>query len=371
VSSSAGAVEAISQRLDNFLQAQRAETRGLGVEAAILVDAAADALQGGKRLRGRFLIAGWRAVHEARMPEAPPPDAVIGAAAALEVFHAAALVHDDVIDNSDTRRGRPAAHRALEARHRDAAWVGDAAGFGRSGAILLGDLLVAWSDDLFEESLASLDDIRDASARAVARTARAEYARMRSEVTIGQFLDIAEESAFRAAPDHEHAERALRVASLKSARYSIQQPLVIGAALAGGGADQLAALAAFGHPLGMAFQLRDDVLGVFGDSAETGKPAGDDLREGKRTVLIAYAREALGPSARRIIDELLGDPDLDAEQIASLQQTIVDSGALGRVESLIEEYSLAATRALAGANLGHGAVNDLRELARAATVRVA
>lgn len=366
MSSSAGAVEAVSQRLDNFLGVQRAETRELGPEAAVLIEAAADALRGGKRLRGRFLIAGWRAVREATRPDSVAPEAVIGAAAALEVFHAAALVHDDVIDNSDTRRGRPAAHRALEAGHRSASWVGDAAAFGRSGAILLGDLLVAWSDDLFEESLGLLD----AAEPSVAATARDEYARMRREVTIGQFLDIAEESAFRVAPDEEHAERALRVASLKSARYSIQQPLVIGASLAGGGTAQRAALAAFGHPLGMAFQLRDDVLGVFGDSAETGKPAGDDLREGKRTVLIAYAREALGPSARRIVDELVGDPTLDADQIASLQQTIIDSGALRRVEDLIEEYSLEAARALAGAHLGHAAVNELRELARAATVRV-
>ncbi|WP_322409320.1 polyprenyl synthetase family protein [Microbacterium invictum] len=367
MSSSAGAVEAVSQRLNNFLARQRAQAKELGDEAAIIIDAADDALTGGKRLRGRFLIAGWRAVNEAQSRASEPPSPVIGAAAALEVFHAAALVHDDVIDNSDTRRGRPSAHRALETRHRSLGWRGDAAAFGRSGAILLGDLLVAWSDDLFEESLAELDRAEDAAAA----TAREEYARMRREVTVGQFLDIAEESAFRVAPDEEHADRALRVASFKSARYSIQQPLVIGAALAGGADDQRAALAAFGHPLGMAFQLRDDVLGVFGDSAETGKPAGDDLREGKRTVLIAYAREAIGASARRIVDELIGDPDLDDEQIGSLQRTIIDSGALARVETLIEEYSREAARALSGADLGHGAVNDLRELARAATVRVA
>ena len=213
------------------------------------------------------------------------PTTVLTAAAALEVFHAAALVHDDVIDNSDTRRGRPAAHRALEASHRARAWAGDAAAFGRSGAVLLGDLLVAWSDDLLEEGLATASVDRAAAART-------EYGIMRREVTIGQFLDIAEESAYVSEPDEMHAERALRVASLKSARYSIQQPLAIGAALAGADAAQQAALAAFGHPVGMAFQLRDDVLGVFGDEAATGKPSGDDLREGKRTVLVAYAREA-------------------------------------------------------------------------------
>ncbi|WP_019181594.1 polyprenyl synthetase family protein, partial [Microbacterium yannicii] len=151
----------------------------------------------------------------------------------------------------------------------------------------------------------------------------------------------------------------------------VQQPLAIGAALAGADDEQAAALAAFGHPLGMAFQLRDDVLGVFGDEAETGKPAGDDLREGKRTVLIAYTREALAPSARRTVDELVGDPTLDDGQIASLQQTIADTGALERVERLIADFAREADRALSGARLDNAAVSRLRELARAATVRTA
>nr|WP_109209252.1 polyprenyl synthetase family protein [Microbacterium ureisolvens] len=345
-----------------FVSAQQETVTDAGPEAARFISAAADAVTGGKRLRGRFCIAGWRAVEEAAGPAGSPPAPVIAAAAALEVFHAAALVHDDLIDNSDTRRGRPAAHRALEAEHRGAGWFGDADAFGRSSAILLGDLLVAWSDDLLEEGLAETSPERAAAARR-------QYALMRREVTLGQFLDVAEESAFVTEPDDRHAERALRVASFKSARYSIQQPLAIGAALAGADAAQAAALAAFGHPVGMAFQLRDDVLGVFGDEAATGKPSGDDLREGKRTVLIAYAREALAPNARRIVDELVGDPTLDAAQIASLQQTIVDSGALERVERLIADYAREADRALSGARLGNAAVSELRDLARAATVR--
>lgn len=194
---------------------------------------------------------------------------------------------------------------------------------------------------------------------------------MRREVTIGQFLDIAEESAFVTEDDDRHADRALRVASLKSARYSIQQPLVIGAALAGADAAQVAALAAFGHPLGMAFQLRDDVLGVFGDTAVTGKPSGDDLREGKRTLLVAYAREQLGSGARRVFDELVGDPDLDDAQVQSLQRTIVDTGALDRVEEHIAAFSTEADRALRGAPLDNAAVSTLRDLARAATTRAA
>ncbi|MET0297175.1 MAG: polyprenyl synthetase family protein [Microbacterium sp.] len=362
MSASTDPIEAVSQRLDTFLTGQRSATSDFGAEAELFVDAGAAAVSGGKRLRGRFCIAGWRAVEDAAGRTTAIPDAIAAAAAALELFHAAALIHDDVIDNSDTRRGRPAAHRALEASHRSAGWVGHAGDFGRSGAILLGDLLVAWSDDLFEEGVDGIDPHR-------ARAARREYATMRREVTIGQFLDIAEESAFRTEPDERHAARALRVASLKSARYSVQQPLAIGAALAGADAAQSAALAAFGHPLGMAFQLRDDVLGVFGDEAETGKPSGDDLREGKRTVLVAYAREGLAPPARRIVDELIGDPTLDAGQIASLQQTIVETGALERVEALIADYAKQAERALSGARLDNAAVGSLRDLARAATVR--
>ncbi len=356
-------VEAISQRLDKFVALQRGNAAALGREAQLFTDAAAATTVGGKRLRGRFCIAGWRAVEEASAPAGAAPESVIAAAAALEIFQAAALVHDDLIDNSDTRRGRPAAHRALEAAHRAAGWAGDAEGFGRSGAILLGDLLVAWSDDLFEDALSGMSTGR-------AGDARLEYATMRREVTIGQFLDIAEESAFTTEPDDQHAARALRVASLKSARYSVQQPLAIGGALAGADAAQLTSLAAFGHPLGMAFQLRDDVLGVFGDEKQTGKPSGDDLREGKRTVLVAYAREALDASARHTVDRLLGDPTLDASQISFLQQTILDTGALDRTEALIAEYATQAERSLSEARLGLAAVEQLRDLARAAIVRV-
>ncbi|HEX5859129.1 MAG TPA: polyprenyl synthetase family protein [Microbacterium sp.] len=340
----------------------RIESAEMGPEAAALVDAGASAVTGGKRLRARFCFGGWRAVSDARRKDSTPDDAIIAAGAALEIFHAAALVHDDVIDNSDTRRGGPAAHRALESLHRNARWAGDAASFGRSAAILLGDLLVAWSDDLFEQGLESVD-------AATGSAARREYALMRRDVTIGQFLDIAEESAFVTEPDDRHAERALRVASLKSARYSVQQPLLIGAALAGADAAQLEALRAFGHPVGLAFQLRDDVLGVFGDEAVTGKPSGDDLREGKRTVLVALAREGLPTSARRVVDELIGDPTLDADQIASLQRTIIDTGALDRVEQLISDYAREADRALSGARLDNAAVGELRDLARAATAR--
>ena len=342
----------------------------MGDDAALLIDAATTALSGGKRFRASFCYWGWRAVVDTRPGASAPPApsdeaAIMTVAAALEIFQSAALVHDDIIDNSDTRRGLPASHRALEATHGANGWAGDGAAFGRAAALLLGDLLVAWSDDLFEEGL---NDVVDAAAR---RRTRREYSSMRRDVTLGQFLDISEESAFAVSPGDEHLDRALRVATYKSARYSVQQPLTIGAALASASEEQSCALAEFGYPIGMAFQLRDDVLGVFGDERVTGKPAGDDLREGKRTALIAIARQALAAPARRILDELLGDPSLDAAQIAALQGTIIDTGALATVETMIADYAQRADRALAGAPLGNTAVGVLRDLAVAATRRVA
>lgn len=351
-------IDTVSQRLESFARQRAEESASLGDEASGFIASAASALAGGKRLRARFCHAGWQSV----APGTDTAPELVDVAASLEVFHAAALVHDDIIDNADTRRGRPAAHRALEQWHRDESWMGDAEGFGRASAILLGDLLVAWSDDLFEEGLGQAAPDR-------ARRTRSEYALMRRDVTVGQFLDIAEESSYARAPDDRQAERALRVASYKSARYSVQQPLVIGATLGGADEVQLQALRDFGHPLGLAFQLRDDVLGVFGDEAMTGKPAGDDLREGKRTLLVAYARERLPSPARRLMDELLGDPGLEDEQIAALQRTIADTGALARVEDLITEYATTADRALTGAPLDNAAVGELRDLARAATQR--
>lgn len=354
-------IPAVSQRLDAFLRDRTDEAASWGESATVLAADAAGAVAGGKRLRARFCLAG-------RQAAGAPGDgndedaAVIGAAAALEIFHAAALVHDDLIDNSDVRRGRPATHRAWEHRHRSGQWRGDAAAFGRSAAVLIGDLLVAWSDDLLEEALALAHPSRSA-------LARGEYAAMRREVTVGQFLDIAGEARSFAAS--HGADAALQVASLKSARYSIEQPLVIGAALGGAHRGQIDALRRFGHPLGMAFQLRDDLLGVFGDAQVTGKPTGDDLREGKQTLLVAYAHEALPADVWREADSMIGDRGLDDAGVRHLQRLIIESGARERVEQVIADYATRAERALEGAPLAAPAVAELRDLAQAAISRQA
>lgn len=360
VPSSSLVPDAVVAQLDRFFTRMRAENSEYGQDAEAFLNAAADTLHGGKRLRARFCHAGWQAVARFNDRNASEPDTLWAVCTALEIFQSAALVHDDLIDNSDTRRGRPAAHRALEASHRAAGWSGDPESFGRASAILLGDLLVAWSDDLLESGL---------DGQPHARAVRSEYAKMRRGVTTGQFLDIAEESAWSVNDAQSHVERALRVASLKSAKYSIEQPLALGGALYGADADQMSALRSFGHPIGMAFQLRDDVLGVFGDASVTGKPAGDDLREGKRTVLIALTRQTLDPSARNLMDEMMGDASLTPQQVSFLQATIAESGALDQVEKMIADYARDADRALSGARLENAAVGELRDLARAATVR--
>lgn len=317
-------------------------------------------LRGGKRFRALFCYWGARSVltdsAEVEIPVDMVPPWLVSTASALEIFHAAALVHDDIIDNSDTRRGAASAHKLFEAMHTTHQWAGAPAGYGTAAAILLGDLMLGWSDELLDEGLDAVPD------QQAARRARLEFNRMRTEVTVGQYLDILEERAWLTQPESELQERALRVIVHKSAKYSVQAPLVIGAALSGGTTEQLDSLRSFGLPLGIAYQLRDDLLGVFGDAEVTGKPSGDDLREGKRTVLMALAREAASANDLRVLDDLVGDPDLDASRIALLQDTIRAGGAVEQVESLIDDYVREAMLALDAAPIGPTAKAKLGQL---------
>jgi geranylgeranyl diphosphate synthase type I len=364
-------VDLVQSAIDELLDREATTLAGISPDLGDLNGVARSFLAGGKRFRALFCYWGWQAVAGRARPddlleaEAPDPGPVVDVAAALEVFHAAALVHDDIIDNSDTRRGAPAAHRAFEALHRESGWAGDGAAFGRAAGILHGDLLLGWSDELLDEALELVDD------RSSARRTRLEFNRMRTEVTGGQYLDILEERAWPVRAEEEFRSRAETVITYKSAKYSVLAPLVIGAAAGGGSDSQLASLRSFGLPLGMAYQLRDDLLGVFGDSAVTGKPSGDDLREGKRTMLIAIARERLPLGAQRLLDELLGDPELDEEQIRLLQSTIRDSGAVDEVEALIARHVVRATTAMTDAPLTRRARRELAALAETVTRRAA
>ncbi|RXZ68384.1 polyprenyl synthetase family protein [Agromyces albus] len=361
-------VDLVHERIEDFLAERSSILRSISSDLEPLDAFSRRFLSGGKRFRALFCYWGWEAVR-ARGFDAYASDGesdrfpVVSAASALELFHAAALVHDDIIDSSDTRRGAPSAHRLFEQLHDDSGWAGSAPGFGRASAILLGDLLLGWSDELLDEGLSALPD------RASARAARAEFVRMRTEVTAGQYLDVLEERAWLTKPDSEQRLRAERVIVYKAAKYSVEAPLTIGGAIAGATSAQLESLREFGLPLGIAYQLRDDLLGVFGDPDVTGKPSGDDLREGKRTVLIAIARERLAPGQRRLLDELLGDPELDAEQVGMLQSTIRQCGAVDEIERIIAEHVARATAVLAEAPLSRDARAELGSLAKAVTRR--
>lgn len=366
-------VDLVQSDIDAFLDARDPLLAAIGPDLLPIGRFVRDLTQGGKRFRALFCYWGWQSVSghgggfDLMPDEESSPDlpAVIKAAAALELFHAAALVHDDIMDSSDTRRGMPSAHKRFESLHRDGGFTGLAQTFGQSSALLLGDLLLGWSDELFDAGLSALPNQSPRTA------ARQEFNRMRTEVTLGQYLDILEERSWRCYPEPELLSRAHRVIVYKSAKYSIEAPLTIGAALGGGSIEQLDALRGFGLPLGIAYQLRDDLLGVFGDPQTTGKPAGDDLREGKRTVLIALARQAMPGNATRLLDELLGDVDLSTEQVSMLQASILKSGAVEQVERIIDHNVGLAIEAVTNAALSESARTELVRLADTVSRRAA
>jgi geranylgeranyl diphosphate synthase type I len=358
VAESARLVDLVQAGIDDFIDDREPQLTAVAPELSTFIEYSRALLQGGKRFRALFCYWGWQSVHGRDAGSAESDfGAVINAASALEIFHAAALVHDDIMDNSDTRRGMPSAHKQFEHLHTSGGWAGSRENFGRSGALLLGDLLLDWSDELFDNGLRQLSNPSAAAA------ARREFNTMRTEVTLGQYLDIVEEQAWHTHPESEHLERAHKVIVYKSAKYSVEAPLVIGASLGGASIGQLSALRHYGIPLGTAYQLRDDLLGVFGDSEKTGKPSGDDLREGKRTVLIALARTKLARNGRALLDELLGDPELTHQQVAMLQASIRDSGAVEHLERIIDHNVRLAIDAIAEAPLSTSARDELIELA--------
>ena len=344
-------LQGIQETLNSFLDQQ--ESRVAAIGAAPMLDLARTFTSGGKRLRPAFCY--WGHVAAAGHPE--DPTALLRAAASLDLLHVSALVHDDLIDASETRRGVPSAHRQFAQRHRFAGGRGDGDEFGTSGAILLGDLLLIWSLELFESSGMPAD--------AVTR-ARPLLEAMRTEVTCGQFLDVSAAYGVTGSdgPSDELAV-ARKILEYKSASYSVRRPAQAGAALGGADEELIRALGVYGSALGAAFQLRDDVLGVYGDSSVTGKPSGDDLREGKRTILLLTALERGDGTQRRGLEAMLGRADLTDEQVAEARVIIDATGALAHVEELIERGSSEALAALGGAEMtadGRTALVRLAEL---------
>ncbi|BEP15453.1 polyprenyl synthetase family protein [Acidothermaceae bacterium B102] len=339
----------VAKSLDAFLVSQRPALDGISEDIAPIAEAIAEFVDGGKRLRPAFCYWGWRAAG------GDDCDEIMAAAASLELLQACALVHDDVMDGSDRRRGAPSVHRKFGSLHRVEGWHGNPESFGVAAAILLGDLCLVWSEQMLATS--GLTD-------AALLRAQPVNARMRVELMTGQYLDVIEQ-----AMGGVDVERALRVARFKAAKYTIEGPLLIGAALAGGSPAASTALSGYGLPLGEAFQLRDDVLGVFGDPGETGKPIGDDLREGKRTVLIAATLSRTDARETAIVRRHLGDPGLDTGDVEVLREIIASTGALAEVERMIAERTEQALAALAAPDLDPTAVEVLTELAGVSTTR--
>jgi geranylgeranyl diphosphate synthase, type I len=390
----------VAHALELFLTSQRADLLAVSDDLLPCLDAMASLLAGGKRLRPAFCYWGWRAAGGLDCPE------IYTAAAALELLQASALVHDDVMDASDTRRGRPALHRQFASLFAagqlgpsghfgpsgqpgpadppgSAAHLASAEQFGAGAAILVGDMLLAWTDELYHASGFAPD---------VLSYGQPALNAMRTEVAAGQYLDLLSQVS------HSTSVRAaLRVVTYKTAKYTIERPLQLGAALAGGAeavraqataaarparqrpdAAHAAASAAaaveatcteYGIPLGIAFQLRDDILGVFGDPARTGKPVGGDISEGKRTVLMALARDRATASQARVLDRHLGDRGLTQAEAAEVQAVLIDTGAVAECEALVAASVKEAVSALDGAPIAADAAVALAELAVMATDR--
>jgi geranylgeranyl diphosphate synthase, type I len=300
-------------------------------------------LAGGKRIRPALLMLGFEAAGGAFR------DAVHGPALALELLHTCALAHDDVIDRAPTRRGRPSVHHVFADLHRAQGWSGDGAAYGEAVAILLGDLAFVQADELFLTARVPEHALLTAFRRFIV---------LREEVMAGQYLDL--HAATSRTTDRELA---LTVATLKSGRYSVARPLEIGALLAGAPSELVDGLRAFGDPLGRAFQVRDDLLGIFGEEAATGKSVSSDLAEGKRTLLVAEAAARLDETGRQELDRLLGDPGLGPEDAARARALLEDSGGREATERYVAASVAEALGALSQLGLPVGPAAALSEMA--------
>lgn len=304
----------VDERLDQVINGERG-ARGFGdpMLQSALDEIARLAFAGGKRTRPEFVHLGWIAAGGE-----PFAAQAVDMGAAFELLHVSALVHDDVIDGALLRRGKPTTHVHIEGLHVSQDWAGEPRRVSEGAAVLIGNIALALADSALGE---------------VNPLAREEWTRVRIEVNAGQYLDLVGSAMRRSDVDH-----ALQVMTLKTAKYTVERPLRMGAAATGSAAAGLmTALSGFGTDLGIAFQLRDDVLGVFGEEETTGKPVGDDLREGKSTLLMARARQRATEAQSRLL-AVVGDPGLSPSQVSEIQQVIRDTGALDEIEAEIDSY---------------------------------
>jgi geranylgeranyl diphosphate synthase type I len=332
----------------DFIAARRA-----GELDGVRIDAAGDILvqfvSGGKCLRSTFVYLGW-------LCGAPPDDAALRAAASFELLHAFALLQDDVMDGSDERRGRPSAHRQFGQWHRERGLSGSSRRFGESAAILLGDLCLIWAEQMLRESGVEPRRLQRAWPR---------YDAMRTELAVGQFADLTNDA--RQKPG---LEVVLDVARRKSGNYTVRRPLEIGAAM--GECDQrtLSQLGRYGAVVGEAFQLRDDVLGVFGSPAVTGKPSAGDLLERKATSVVVAAHQLADAPARRELVELANRETLDDIAIDRWKALIVETGAVQLIEQMIGDRVASAREHVSDLPIDEPVRTALAEMAAVCTDRV-
>ncbi|WP_199443314.1 polyprenyl synthetase family protein [Umezawaea beigongshangensis] len=340
----------VEHALTDYLSERRADAERMEPTFAGAVDALSEfVLTGGKRIRPTFAWWGWRAA--GGDPEGPLAAPVLTAIGSLELIQACALVHDDLMDASAVRRGRPTVHVAFAERHREHGWLGPAERFGLAASVLIGDVALAWADDMLLAAGLPTDALRRLSV---------PWRDMRTEMLAGQYLDVLTQARGDAS-----ADAAVRIDRLKTAAYTVARPLHMGAAIAGGSPELVDGLRAFGGEIGLAFQLRDDLLGVFGDPAVTGKPAGDDLREGKRTLLVALGMER----GADVLHDVLGRPDLDDAAVDEVRAALREVGAVDAVEERISALTASALDLLSTTPVAEPAGERLAELAVSATKR--
>jgi geranylgeranyl diphosphate synthase type I len=336
----------VEQRLRTLIDGEIRRWSKVDPELSVpLSDLKSSVLSGGKRLRAAFCY--WAFIGAGGGAGDPR---IADAGAALEMLHSAALLHDDVIDGSDRRRGARTVHVEHAERHRRMGWSGDARRFGAGVAILVGDLALVYGDRLLAEAPPE---------------AAAVYDEMRLEVNFGQYLDVLGAADRGALAGRIGLERARRICRYKTAKYTVERPMHLGSALASPArsAELERPISSFALPLGEAFQLRDDLLGVFGDPERTGKPVGEDLREGKPTMLASLAADRAEGEEADLLAERLGAADLDAGEIAAMQKIFERTGARAEVESEVSRLAEQASSALSELPLEPGAVEALRELA--------
>ena len=327
----AGVRERVNARLERFFAAKLREAQRTSDAASELVDAVAElTMRGGKRLRAAGLHAGLCAVASVFEPERSDD-----AAAAIELLQTYFLIQDDWMDGDVERRGGPAVHVALSTRHGDAR-------LGASLAILAGDVASGFAWELISAAPFPAARLREALAT---------FARMHFEVLCGQQLDLL-----------GHADVGL-VHQLKTGSYTVRGPLALGGLLGDASAEQLAALERFGAPLGLAFQLRDDLLSTFGDAGALGKPVGNDLKAGKRTALLAEARKLVVDHSRAALDAVVGNPSASDEQVARACEVLLDSGVRAKLEARLDQLLELANAALRGAGFTDVGTARLQQLA--------